>query len=380
MDKMMKDFEKDTGLPVNKTLFFPEKFFTDVLSLKVDCDEAVATYKNLGRGFSAQNCLPVTLAYIADQTAFETAEAESKGQRTFDESLKIGKKSSVQRLPPNSLEQMKLATATYAALLKGFFTSSSPLYVDVLALRQAMELPQVVQKQECYTPAVIVPHWYAILNHSRAYFSVKVDEDDLQAQPPRYPTSMLSAVIQLFINAKPWEDATFPLEWKPMLVGTPTPPTGGAWSNGTPNHQQRGGGLGSEQLSTGGTPPGNDGGDLTGQMKQLNLDHCHPTIRNEFKAYHETFGGVVKLVQLCDASNMSINDLPYLNAYGRDKMCYSAILGICQNGSCDRAHVSQDKLPQEFVNELCAKTKAGREYLVRKGRQNQRKRKYTKQR
>lgn len=374
MDKMMKDFEKDTGFPVTKTLFFPDKFFTDVLSLKLDCDEAVATYKNLGRGFSAQMCLPVTLAYIADQTEFERAEAESKGQRTFEESLKIGKASAVQRLPPNSLEQLKLATATYAALLRGFFKSSSPLYIDVLALRQAMELPQVVQKQECYTPDVIYPHWYAILNHSRAFFSVKVDEDDLQAQPPRYPTSMLSAGIQLFINAKPWEDATFPLEWKTLLCGPPKPPKGGAWSNGTPNHQHRGGGLGNEQqLSTGGTPPGNDGGDL-------NLDHCHPTIRKEFKAYHETFGGVVKLVQLCDASNMSINDLPYLNAYGRDNMCYSSILGICQNGNCDRTHVPQDKLPPDFVNELCARTKAGREYLIRKGRQNPRKRKSSKQR
>ncbi len=367
--KLLKEFERDLGLPVNHTTFFPEKFFTEVLGLKVNCDEAVATYRNLGRGFSAQNCLAATLAYIAEQTDLETAQAESKNQRTYDESLRIGKAAAVQRLPPGEFESFKLATATYAALLRGFFTPCSPLYKDVLAIRQAMELPQVAQKQEFYTPAVLYPHWYAILTYSRAFFSVKVDADDLQAQPPRYPSSMLSAVIPALINAKAWEDATFPMQWKSLLLQPPMPPSGGAWSRGPPNHHKRGGGHGNEQQSSTGGP----------------LDHCHPIIRKEFKVYHDTFGGVVKLVQLCDASNASINDLPYLNAYGRDNMCYSYIMGLCQGKNCERPHVEKDKLPPDFVNELCAKTKAGREYLIRKAKQNsgeveQRKRQFGKRR
>ena len=358
--KVLNDFATKYGFPVNTTTFFPEKFFTEVLSLKMDCDEAVATFRNLGRGFSAQTCLAVTLKYIAEQTEFENHQNESKNQRTFEESVKISKAAAVQRSPPTTLEQFKLATSTYAALLWGFFTDSSPLFNDVLSLRQAMELPQVTQKQECYTAAVLCPHWYAILNFSRAFFHVRMNAEDLKAQPPRFPQSMLKAVVPSFISGKPWEDATFPMEWRTRLFQPPPLPSGGVspWTGGKQPPQQRGGGTGNEHSGSGTE-------DVTQQLKSLNLDHVHPTIRKEFKEYHETFKGAVKLLKLCDASNVSIHDLPYVTSVGREKMCYSYIMGICQGNQCNRTHVAKEMLHPTLVKELCEVTKAGREYLIR---------------
>ncbi len=359
--KMLAKFETSTGYAVNPTVHIPEHFFKEVLSLKVDYDEAVATYTNLDRGFSAQVALEVTLEYITAQTDKERARAESQNQRTYSESLAINK--TAPRSPPIAFESLKLALATYAGLLAGFFTENCPLYKDVLALRAALDLPQVVQKKACYTPRVCMTHWYNVLNQSRAFFHTKADEDDFKGSAPRYPQSIVSHAIPVFMAGQPIEDVSFPSQWNKLITEGGAPPAGkDPWTGGTTPTQPGWGGANNNT-----THQGNDG-----DMQQM-LSHCHVIVLEEFKEFHKVFGGHVMFFKLCEHSRVSPKDLPYLTAHGRgehNNLCYSYILGKCMNRNCKRAHVEKDQLPRPFLCELCDKTKIGRESLIRTEKQH----------
>jgi len=312
----------------------------------VDYDEAVATQTNLDRGFSAQVGLEVTLEYISDETSKERARSESQNQRTYSESLSINKTTA--RSPPNGFESMKLALATYAGLLCGFFTETCPLYNDVMGLRAAMDLPQVSQKKGAYTAKVCLTHWYNVLNQSRAFFYSKADENDFNGSVPTYPQSLLSQALPSFLAGQPIEDATFPVQWYKLIT------------SGSAARAGRDPFAGGRIQADWGNPTNQR--DTVEDISQK-LAHCHITIREEFKEYHQAFGGAVVLTKLLDSSNMTISDLPYLTAYGRgsnNRLCYSYIMGICGNPTCKRVHIDKDHLHPPFLRELCDKTKAGR--------------------
>ncbi len=358
--KALASFEKRTGYAVNQTIFIPEHFFKDVLSLKVDCDEAVATTTNLDRGFSAQMGLKVSLEYIADQQEKETARRESQHQRTYNESMIINKTAS--RPPPVTIEQLKLGLATYGGLLDGFYTEHCPLLQDVLGLRAALDMPQVVQKEPSYDATVCSTHWYNVLNQSRAFFYQKADEDDFNGKEPRYASSLLAHALQPLIAAKPIEDVTFPKKWKNLAASANVPPPEqDPFSRGTSRTGMEWGGpnIRAQAETT---------DDISSRLGSMQLNHCHPIVLKEFKEYHKTFGGLVHFNKLCDASNTSPEDLPYLTAYGggkNNKLCYSYILGKCLNRACQRAHVEKVDLLDPFLCALCDATKSGREWLIR---------------
>ena len=344
------------GYEFNQTIFLPKSFFDEVLACKFCCDEAVATFVNLDKGFSPQVFLETTLEFISEQQAEERAEDESKAQRTYTESLNLNKKKP--RLPPTTFAELGPALATYAAGLEAFWTKNSPLLHDVLVFRNAMTLSQVVQMKKRFTSNVIVSHWYNICAQSRAYFATPISEADLRADPPRFPQSLLKHALNLFISGMPVEHAMFPTQWAPYRTPAGPTPTG-ASPFGT--------GSSGKQLEWGAPkdPPPGDNGNLTLDQR---LSHCHPTIRAEFKELHELFDGKVRFMQLCHASNIGVKDLPFLYSCGsgdNNNLCYNNVMGVCNNPTCRRAHVLGRDLPQPFVDELCTKTRPGRDYLLK---------------
>ena len=375
----MQKWAKDIGhMQINKNILLPEQFFKDIGKADAAMDEASPSYALLDRGMSAQLCLPVTREFMAMEKARETADRETASTRTYTEAL--SKLNKDPRRPPVTLEGLKLAVATYAALLYVFFGPLCALYQQVLSYREAMEMPTVEHKLACYDAQLCREYWFQVLTSSREFFFTVMTNADIHSSNPVFPTSTLGLSIQSILNADNIRNGAFPTQWKTYI----TPQAGGGGGGGEArggtqglaaprynNNKNEGGGgyqRGQYPLPPPPGPPPHFGTNMN-QGASTTMEHCHPTIKREFQDYHRRFDGQARLFQLCQQSNIAIRDLPWIREYivnGKNTLCYGHLLGICRTQGCKRAHAPANTLPTDFVNEICRVTKSGREYLLRR--------------
>ena len=373
--KGMVKWGKEKYMEINKNFLLPDQFFKDMIKCECSMDEAVPSYGLLDRGMSAQLCLPVSLEFKARERARESAEGESAATRTYSES--IARQTRDPRRPPNTLEELKKAVATFAALLYVFFGPLCVLYQQVLAFREAMDMPAVEQKHMFYNAELCREYWFQVLTSSREFFFTLVTHDDFMAANPVFPTSTLGLFIQPVLNADNIRNGAFPTQWKTHQ----TPQAGGGGGGRGGQQGMSGGGGGYQGAYQGGQgllppppgPPPQFGNNNNDQNAPQNVDHCHQIIKNEFREYHRLFQGQARLYQLCQHSNIAIKDLPWIREYivnSRNNLCYNYLLGICRTDGCRRAHAAHNTLPNDFVMEICRVTKPGRDYLIRRGNES----------
>ena len=83
-------------------------------------------------------------------------------------------------------------------------------------------------------------------------------------------------------------------------------------------------------------------------------------------------GTRVQLTEILDAANKRITDKPTIPDYvhnGRPFVCWAFILGRCTFRNCafQRGHVTKDKIPDSFAEEVVAMLTPGVEYCSRTG-------------
>ena len=363
VSKSMQEWSIRNHIPINKLVHLPEDFFKDVLGVNMSMDEACASYMSLDRGMSAQVCLRVTRDYILQETAKEEAEHASQNTRTYSEAL-ARKTKTKPRTPPLTMDELKLAVATFAALLCVFLGDYCPLYQQVLALRKGMDMGQVEHKLHIYTPLKIMEYWFEVLTQSRAFFFVKMSDSDLVASTPMFPTSLLGLSIQAIHAGRGIENGDFPAEWRTLA----SPTSGGGVGPGA----QRTGNVGGNNAGGNSNPrPPGQPPNFNGPPAQAqgSVEHCHPIIKREFAKYHEMFDGRVMLQQLCRKSGVEVTALPYINQHvegDKNMLCYNHVLGVCPF-RCIRKHLPGNQIPDGFATEICNTLKKGRDALVERG-------------
>ena len=348
LSKGMAKWAATHNLSINQIVLLSEQFFKDLLMCNMAHDEATASAAFLERGLSAQHCLLVTREYIGRETARETALGESVNTRTFSEAFTNQKRAP--RAPPRTLEELKLAVATYAALLWVLFGDACDFYQQVLAFRLAFDMPAVQFKPQCYTATICMGYWFEILTKAREFFFIRMTEDEVGETCPKFPKSTLAVSIPQILRGVGIENGDFPMQWLTIPASNAT---GGGIVPGIPND---GNNYGMWEMA-GAPPPFSKG-----------VDHCHPIVKKEFKDYHAAFGGNTRLMGLMEKSNITLTKLPYIHSFivnGKNTLCYSNVIGICTSPKCERQHPHSHQLDDAFVTELCRVTKTGRDYMVR---------------
>ena len=381
INKGMEDWSQSRGnRNINKVRFIEKQVIDTCRSLDLGCGEVKASHGMIDKGLTAQAVLPVTMGYIQEQKRLERADDMTIANRTLAEQLQLTIKD--KRAPPTSLQALQKSTHSFAALTSVMLGEENDLYKKVEQMGDTLEDEACHVQELAYTPLKCMQYWYTLLDSTRRYFYKPLTEAELKrVGGPQFPMCTLnSTFFSAILNATPFYIASFPTQWsifeqerqwgqhnkdrfgsgKPAAVGNPTNNVGG----GHPS-QQRGGDRGGE------------GARGIGAGTRQTLEHLHPKVKQEWKDFHEKFGGDISFNKLLkESGNLRIEDLPYLTRHivdqGGKKMnmlCYKGILGVCNWDTCRnmRAHPSKSELSNEFIEELNNKLKKGREYMVQHG-------------
>ncbi len=363
IEKACWKWSEATNFDIDTELYLPNEVIGDIMALEFNASEPTQSFKKLERGLSPLVCFPRSEEETADVKERDRAEEETMGTRTITERLKLS--SSDPRHPPQTLEELKLMTGTYAAICF-VMTRASPLYKDLFAICTLLKTPEVRRKKTHFTPEVCARFTWLIASYARLYFSVRLHPDDfvgvgstgkVPGKVPPFPQSNLSLILPQIQMASPMHDPTFPEKWIYVQKKRPGD-SGWGW---TPDME-----LG----PTG--PPSTTNNLLSSKHKAK-----HPKIAVLMKDFIAKFGAMnVGLTSICQSANTTIAKLPFLNKYTRPNrkgapingMCYIDLLGVCPRGaSCNFAHATVSDLKEnpDFVDALCKAVQPGVEYLVK---------------
>lgn len=297
--------------------------------------------------------------------------SDSAGTRGFAEALDLS--SSDPRPPPDTLDKFKKAVATLAAKLWALFSEECALYKDVLTLRETLDLDEVGELEDDghYTPAKIRQYVWAVKYYTRTYFNqTRTPEYFAGRGPFTFPVSRLNLILAEVSSAQPIILPNFPSKWMTTRWGRgggentgsqpqewALKPPGGTWGSPPGNWGPLGGGT------------GGGGGDRGGGE----YSHLNGHIKNFMKDYNAKFHGRVALKKICEAANVNMEALPYLQKYvtgERNDLCYNHVLGICgfhKAGRCQFKHAPKNEIKDDFGGALCKIIKPGVEWMIKNG-------------
>ena len=365
--KQMLKWAKANHKPINKLIRFEKHFLDDVKEVNMGFEEGRATWVNLERGWSLQNCLPVTANYITKAEKKERAADNTQHTRTLAEQEELSK--SDPKPPPKTVEALKLAVATGEALAAVCLTEGSDLTKKLGLIWEALDGPDVVWAEHCYTPEVIASYWFDILDAIRAYFFRGQSKEDFESPSgPIFPRLMINHILEAIKAGRKVENGMFPYLWKKAVTPQPKPPPTQQASQHylPPPTVPKPQGFG---------PVSQHWMDQSRQPFSDKTNHCHPLVLEAMAGVHKMTQGIINdvtLNKIMQKPNQIRNaQLPIIRNYMRGKdgklniLCYENVLGCCAKGTaCKKVHLTKPQMPDQFIKDLLDLLKAGIEHFV----------------
>jgi hypothetical protein len=382
LGKYMAEWSKVMGIEIDTGVFYNKETMEDIVKVRPNSAEGLATLKTGERGCSILSCFPRAPMEIEALRIKEQAARVSQANHTFEEALKLAQSDG--RAPPDNYMETRLTIATYAAELWSLWTKGCHHYEMVMKVYNTLCLPEVSVIKGAFTPIHCRELIWAIYDDGRRFFSKRKTPSELAMPNVAWPMSLLGDIMLDVTFARRIERPGFPTSWKIKLPAQDERPGAtGSLELGTPKSASRGsnaeygtlGVAGGEPLRLAAKPeaPAVDLREL-GQA----LEHVHKDIREELKDVHLKYNGESKLTQILKAAgDKKHDDLPKIAELcnpttGKNDLCYNYICGRCRFGNkCHRAvmggHVEANRLTPDFIGALCKLLRPGIKWVVTNG-------------
>lgn len=374
MDKWSNHY----GIKIEKNMFLSEATVKNIMAVKPNPMETVATSTSTDLGVSNMVCLPRKTADIETRLMWEQAGRETENNRTLREAA-IRLKGET-REPPTNFWQVEVMVATTAALLSVLYGEQCPLYINIMKIYDILQENSVQQAKVAFTKLLCKQITWAIYDDMRNFFSKRIMPDAFQSGRGRFPTSYMEDFFSNIMFQNPIVRSTFPLAWLELKL--PAQPTGTTPS--APASQQNGGGQLNQRQNPrggGGNPRGGGppsfpanpqvDGNFCPQVG-MDLKHLHPIIRNALQDYHglvrtHTFGTIMA------KGRVNWRSLPTYDAArnpvtGRDEMCWNYVTGGCVFGDKCKfkiCHIPGARFSDRFANDVVRAIKPGVDAIVK---------------
>ena len=260
--------------------------------------------------------------------------------------------------PPDTYFELRMAVNTFCAFLWTLFGDDCDYYKGMMEVRETLDLQEVHIIRDLFTADICRRITWAILCDGRSFFNTVLVKDQFMSTTPfRWPTSLVHKIVDDVRYARPISRPGFPTEWIVL-------PTQGKSTIGT--------GRNDRTVPADGGAAGQKRGGPQEKMEGTWEDKHHPKIVVMMADYITQCGTRVQLTEILDAANKRITDLPTFPEYvhnGRPFVCWVFILVRCTFRNCAfwRGHVTKEKIPDTFAEEVVAMLTPGVEYCSRTG-------------
>jgi hypothetical protein len=369
----MSKWSKDTGKDIDKAPFFTEQTIKDIVGLNFNPGEAVPTFSSAQRGISILTCRPKSAHEVETIKEFEEARRATAHTAQFNDVRRRQK--APPSPPPDNYFELRLGVNTFCALVWTLFGDECDYYKGLLEVAETLDQQEVHIIREAFTPDICRRITWAILTDGRSFFNTVLVESQFKNNERfKWPTSLIHKVTDDVRFAKAIDRPMYPTEWiipaHNQQGGTLGNSGGGGLGGGghstNPNGQQQqlqrpagmmGGGGGVRGGGRGGGGGGGGGGRY--QQRQPWTDDRHPRIAAMMADYVAAKGPRIKLLEILDACNKRITDLPTIPEYvanGRPFVCWAHILGRCTFDNCQfkNGHVPRSAIPDSFADAVVA--------------------------
>jgi hypothetical protein len=351
---------KPDQVNIDRGLYFPNTVMKDILALRFNPGGPTAEAATAHHGLSILICRPLTAEGKAVLRRKEQLEATSK-RKTFAEAA-LDEVAPEPTIYPDDFNELHLCIGTYCALLHTLFGERCVFYKHCYKLWMTMQSEIVYDHRYLFTATFCRQILWAIIEYGRAYFSQRLSLDDFIGVHPddiSYPRSNLIELEPFIRTQTQLVRASFPANWN-IIKG---PAATGTTGSGLPS--VIGGQQGSASVVSG-VSAGSSATQRTNTTATqratlvLRQNNIHPTIKTAVDPYFKKVQAL-KLTQLLNHANITIDDLPSLPGHEQSQLCYNFILGHCTMRNCPRAdaHVNATEVTDEFATELIQKLRPG---------------------
>ena len=260
--------------------------------------------------------------------------------------------------------------ATFLALLWALFGEACHLYQKLLQIYLILRLPAIMYAKHAFTPLLCRQTVWAIYDDSRNFFSHRLTPDEFKTgQHPSFPVSLLDDIIGDVRYQRPIHRSSFPYAWREQ---TNLPPHPGAKTAPTGPSPFNGGSSGAPGTLAQAAGHRTDGDKETAYLSAKELEQAVSHVEKDIKAMmmplYKKYNLQLPISQLAEAAGIKMDDLPRIpdlvNKMGKNNLCYNHVLGKCMHGAKCRfrlakGHINGDRLPPQFVQEICGALKTG---------------------
>lgn len=371
--RYMQTWADKHSVRLDKRVYFSDKFLEALVKMKLNPGACVAVYESCDEGLSPLVCRPLSAAAIEVLRRNEEARRESANNRSYSESLKIGKKAPT--TPPHDYDSLQNMCNTWTALIAALFTENSHMHDKLYDMIMVLESDPVALQSESFNDVLSAQVTWAMIEDIRNFLGKQLQPEDFKARGrPRYPKSALDAIANNIRFPQEFYRKSFPMEHWPIRRGNPSYPL---------NYRQVGGQVGGEFLlppapgvpKPGGPNPYDKKEDKNPADDKIrkydnpsgrNKD-MHPIIKAMMSPLIQKFGKVM-LGKIMEAANVKHNELPVIQKHmetsGKNNLCYNWTLGCCNGKYCKgRKHLPAAEHPDEMARILVSKLKPGVEYV-----------------
>ena len=138
-------------------------------------------------------CLPYKPGAWDDIRAEVEAARAKAATRTLAEELKRSK--GVQRMPPNTHADLRIALNTFCALIWTLFSNECNYYKGLLNVRNILLSETVLSMRSKYTPHTICSYFWAIINDGCKYLETKLLKQHFMTGTPLFPSLLLYVIL-----------------------------------------------------------------------------------------------------------------------------------------------------------------------------------------
>ena len=104
------------------------------------------------------------------------------------------------------------------------------------------------------------------------------------------------------------------------------------------------------------------------------MAHVDPEIKAMMTPVYKKYNFQLPISSIAEAAGTAVENLPRLpelvDKKGRNQLCYNHVLGKCMHGSrckfcMNKGHVHGNRLPPQFVRDLCGVLRSGVDWCVK---------------
>ena len=370
-------------LELNYTLM--TKWMEGIVKMEFGTGGGTAAYSTAGKAISMLAFLPYTADEKQVLLAQEEAERKTEGTRTVDDQRKIDGKGP--RLPAATYEKLRRNWGTYLAFLMVLFGDKSDIVIKLHEGYEILDSREVQAREAFFTTSICRQLTWVIIDDARYFFhQSKSPSFFRQTAPLRYPRSLLEDIFSDIRWQKEPNRQCFPAAWRtPSPMAPAAQPQG--WQTGTNAAQQQHAALIAQYkrqlaeaqqqlaqcrnaggvLDSPGKVPSGGGYEAPPGRVPFDINKIHVEFREMMRIYHGLFEGRILFTKIVAAANINQEALPKIATHmkgERSTICWSALLGQCNNQSCDRAHIPPDEIDPKWAQKAVAQLTAGVNWVV----------------